>query len=635
MTVKHHPSHRTGKARTGGSAQAQLHKALALHQQGLLEEAQLIYEAILRIQPRHFDALHLLGVIANQSNDPQRGATLIAKAIAIHPHFAIFHFNHGNALMALGQATLAAASFRRAIRLQPDYVGAHFNLGNMLVELGQTEAAISSYDQALALAPNQEGIWYSRACALHTLRRHAEAVASYNRVIALQPDHSRAYNNRGVALRDLGQDALAVESFERAIALRPGDPQPLNNLGLALKHLRQYRAAIDCHDRGLAIDPGYAIGWYNRGLALREIGDPAAALVSHDRAIAINPQAGEFHCDRGLALQDLGQMDAAIASFDNCIGLLPDYPDAHWNKSLALLATGDFGRGWPLYEWRWRNAKTGLRPAHFAQPLWLGEAPLVGKSILLHCEQGLGDAIQFFRYAALVRALGAHVCIEAPTALFELFKAAANDVEVIRTGSDLSGFDYHCPLLSLPLALKTTLATIPHQQSYLRSDPTKVALWSERLGPARRPRIGLVWRGNASHNHDHFRSVPLAALLPYLPEGVDYVSLQKELRDGDQETLNANPGLKHFGALIQDFSDTAALCQLMDQVISVDTSVAHLSGALGRPTHVLLPPSPDWRWLQNRADSPWYASVTLHRQARGQGWEPTLRQLGARLSITP
>jgi hypothetical protein len=186
-----------------------------------------------------------------------------------------------------------------------------------------------------------------------------------------------------------------------------------------------------------------------------------------------------------------------------------------------------------------------LRPAHFTQPLWLGESPLAGKSILLHCEQGLGDAIQFFRYAALVRALGAQVSVEAPAALFELFKAAANDVEVIRTGSDLSGFDYHCPLLSLPLALKTTLATIPHQQSYLRSDPAKVALWSKRLGPARRPRIGLVWRGNASHNHDHFRSVPLAALLPYLPEGVDYVSLQKELRDGDQEALNANPELTY------------------------------------------------------------------------------------------
>ena len=635
MTVKHHHTHRTAKGRTGGTAQVQLHQALALHQQGQLEEAQRIYEAILRIQPRSFDALHLLGVIANQSNDPQRGATLIAKAIAIHPHFAVFHFNHGNALMALGQATLAAASFRRSIRLQPDYVGAHFNLGNMLVELGQTEAAISSYDQALALEPNQDGIWYSRACALHALSRHAEAVASYDKVIALQPEHSRAYNNRGVALRDLGQDALAVESFERAIALRPGDPQPLNNLGLALKHLRQYQAAIDCHDRGLDIDTSYAIGWYNRGLALREIGDPAAALASHDRAIAINPHAGEFHCDRGLALQDLGQMDAAIASFDTCIGLLPDYPDAHWNKSLALLAKGDFGQGWPLYEWRWRNVKTGLRPAHFAQPLWLGQAPVAGKSILLHCEQGLGDAIQFFRYATLVRALGAQVSVEAPASLFDLFKTAAHDVDVIRTGSDLSGFDYHCPLLSLPLALKTTLATIPHQQSYLRSDPAKVAAWSERLGPARRPRIGLVWRGNASHNHDHFRSVPLATLLPHLPEGVDYVSLQKELRDGDQETLNANPGLKHFGALIQDFSDTAALCELMDLVISVDTSVAHLSGALGRPTHVLLPPSPDWRWLQDRADSPWYASVTLHRQARGQGWEPTLRQLGTTLSITP
>jgi hypothetical protein len=666
MNVKTLKSPRTSGAAAGGSTQAQLHKALALHQQGQLEEAQRIYEAILRIQPRNFDALHLLGVIANQSNDPQRGASLIAKAIAIHPNFAIFHFNHGNALMALGQATLAATSFRRAIRLQPDYVGAHFNLamalqmgkdqqgavdcynrlltiqpdhvaallnrGNMLVELGQTEASVASYDQALALAPNQEGIWYSRACALHSLRRYAEAVASYNQVIALQPDHSRAHNNRGVALRDLGQDALAVESFERAIALRPGDPQPLNNLGLALKHLGQYQAAIDCHDRGLAIDPGYAIGWYNRGLALREIGDQAAALASYERAIALNPQAGECHCDRGVALQDLGQLDAAISSFDTCIGLLPDLPDAYWNKSLALLAKGDFSQGWPLYEWRWRNAKTGLRPTPFAQPLWLGQAPLEGKSILLHCEQGLGDAIQFFRYADLVSELGARVCVEAPPSLFALFKAAANNFEVIRTGSDASGFDYQCPLLSLPLALKTTLATIPHPQSYLSSDPAKVALWSERLGPARRPRIGLVWRGNASHNNDQFRSMPLATLLPHLPEGVDYVSLQKELRDGDQQTLNANPDLQHFGPLIQDFSDTAALCQLMDQIISVDTSVAHLSGALGRPTHLLLPPSADWRWLLDRDDSPWYASVTLHRQARGQGWEPTLRQLGAALT---
>ena len=667
MTVKLKQSHHTAKIRTGGTAQSQLQQAVALHQQGLLEEAQRIYEAILRVQPRNFDALHLLGVIANQCNDPQRGATLIAKAIAIHPNFAIFHFNHGNALMALGQSTLAAASFRRAIRLQPDYVGAHFNLGmtlqmvkdhqaaldaytrlltiqpdhvaallnrgNVLVELGQMEAAVASYDQALALAPNQEGIWYSRACALHAMGRHADAVGSYNRVIALQPEHSRAYNNRGVALRDLGQDALAVESFERAMALRPGDPQPLNNLGLALKHLRQYQAAIDCHDRGLALDPGYAIGWYNRGLALREIGDPAAAVASHDRAIAINPSAGEFHCDRGLALHDLGQLEAAIDSFDRCIALLPDYPDAHWNKALALLAMGDFEQGWPLYEWRWRNAKTGLVMRQFAQPLWLGQEPLAGKSILLHCEQGLGDAIQFFRYASMLSAMGAAVSVEAPAALLALFKNSAHGFNVVKVGSDLSAFDFHCPLLSLPLALNTTLATIPHRDSYLLSDPDKVALWSDRLGPAVRPRIGLVWSGNASHHHDQHRSVPLGQLLPHLPPGFDYVSLQKELRDSDRAALESQPGLRHFGPLLEDFADTAALCQLMDRVISVDTSVAHLSAALGRETHLLLPPAPDWRWLREREDSPWYASVTLHRQERGAGWDPTLQALGAALAV--
>ncbi|PIT71198.1 hypothetical protein B9Z41_17075, partial [Limnohabitans sp. JirII-31] len=285
--------------------------------------------------------------------------------------------------------------------------------------------------------------------------------------------------------------------------------------------------------------------------------------------------------------------------YDKAISLKPDYAGAHWNKSLELLALGQFKEGWKSYEWRWKHEDLGSKLPNFSQPQWLGVESLQGQTILLHSEQGLGDTIQFCRYAKLVKAQGARVVMEIPAALVPLLQGLEGVDELVQSRQALPAFDYHCPLLSLPLAFKTELSTIPSPEPYLRSDKAKVNQWRIKLGPKSKPRVGLVWSGSTQHKKDHNRSLRLDELIHYLPNSFDYVCLQKEIRAVDQETLKQSR-IQYFGDELKDFADTAALCELMDVVISVDTSVAHLSGALGRPTWVLLPYVPDWRWLLDR-----------------------------------
>jgi len=329
--------------------------------------------------------------------------------------------------------------------------------------------------------------------------------------------------------------------------------------------------------------------------------------------------------------RDLKQFDAAVTSFDKAIDLKPDFAEAYWNKSLTLLLTGDFDQGWRLYEWRWEREFPTSPIRNFQQPLWLGNETLAGKTILLHAEQGLGDTIQFSRYASLVADLGAHVIMEVAKPLLGLFAGLAGVSRLIAKGSPLPVFDYHCPLLSLPLAFKTELGSIPFPQQYLHVDASRLEQWSQTLGEKTRPRVGLVWSGSTTLINDHNRSIPLSLLIPQLPPDYQYVSLQKEVRDNDRPILQASTDILHFGDELSDFSDTAALCELMDVVISVDTSVAHLSGALGRPTWVLLPFVPEWRWLLDRDDSPWYASMKLYRQNTAGDWDSVFARVRADL----
>jgi tetratricopeptide (TPR) repeat protein len=633
-------------------------RALSYHQQGFLGQAEFLYEEILRADPQNFEALHLLGVAASQAgNHPQAveyfrraiaqqsgipnvhfnlGVSLeelgriqeavdsYGRAVALDAGYADALLNRGNCLFRLGDQIRAEEAYRRAISARPTYAAAHSNLGNLLREMGHLDDALSFHLRAVELNQEVASYHFNLANVLKDLNELDSALKSYDHALQIQPLYLAALENKGGVLMDLGHFEDALASYQQVIALQPTDSKGYSNRGGALVALRRFDEAIQCFERAIEIDPADSQAYMNGGIALIGAGRLDAAIDSLTRAVSINPRYAEAHSNLGLALKAAKQFSEAVDQFDRAIGIQPELAEAHWNKGLTKLLLGDLQSGWRSYEWRWKT-KNYLRSARdFAQPLWLGQASLAGKTILVHSEQGLGDTIQFCRYLPFLAAQGARVVFELPRGLLVLLQNLQGIDRLIVQGEPLPETDFHCPLLSLPLAFETTLATIPSARKYLEPDPSRLTMWSGRLGQKTRPRIGLVWSGNSRHSNNHNRSIPLTSVLCHLPKQLDYVSLQRELTDADQRLLDLHPEIRHFGSGLQDFADTAALCALVDLVISVDTSVAHLSGALGRPTWVLLPYLPDWRWLLDREDSPWYPSVKLYRQASAGDWGSTL-----------
>lgn len=517
----------SGPQKTAAEAQriaAKLTAAVALHQQGRLAQAQLLYTEILQAQPRHFDALQLLAAIAVQQKNPDAALVLFEQALKIVPGNAVVLSNQASALLDLRRYEEALKSCDSALKSRPDYAEALSNRGN----------------------------------ALWAMNRAADALVSYDHALRIKPDYPEALSSRGAALRSLGRPLEALQSYDRALQLRPAYADALNN----------------------------------QGAALQELQHPAEALDSFARAQRAQPV----------------------------------YADAHMNEALCRLMLGEFELGWQKYEWRWKKEPGLTMARNFVQPLWLGKESLQGKTILLHAEQGLGDTIQFCRYAKDVAALGARVVLEVQPALKSLLQGVQGASLVIGKGEKLPDFDCHCPLLSLPLAFQADLSNISGA-AYLHSDPAKSQHWRERLGPAGKTRVGLVWSGATGHQNDHNRSLSLAQIAPLIGGQAQYYCLQKELRPADQATLESTPGIEFLGDSLKDFSDTAGLLEQMDLVITVDTSVAHLAGAMGKEVWIMLPFSPDWRWLLERSDNPWYDSVRLFRQSAPGDWASVLGQV--------
>jgi tetratricopeptide (TPR) repeat protein len=460
-------------------------------------------------------------------------------------------------------------------------------------------------------------------------------VESCKQAIAINPNYAQAYNNLGQIYQELKKSDAAVANYDKAIHLQPDFAEAYCLRGDALTELKQLDAAIESYNKAIAIKPAFVEAFCNRGKALLACMLLDAAVDSFNQAIAAKPDSAEVFSNRGNAQQGLNQLSDAINSYNTAIALKPDWAEAYWNKAIALLLTGELQAGWELYEWRWKTQKAGSKAHNFVQPLWLGTESLVDKTILLHSEQGYGDTIQFCRYATAVLALGAQVVLEAPLSLLPLLQGLDDAIVLVEKGKQLPDFDFHCPLLSLPFAFKTKLDTIPALPAYFHSDKEKVRLWSNRLGPKTTPRIGLVWSGSTVHKNDHNRSLTLAQLVEHLPKSYRYICLQKEQREVDKAALQAHPHVEFYGNELNDFVDTAALCDLMDVIISVDTSVAHLAGALGKQTWILLPFSPDWRWLLNRTDSPWYPSVRLYRQDTIGDWSTILQRIKSDLQKHP
>ncbi|MET3131083.1 Flp pilus assembly protein TadD [Oxalobacteraceae bacterium GrIS 1.11] len=508
---------------------AALQEAIALHQRGQLEQAAALYLAILEREPDNFDALHLLGVFALQSDDAQAACDLIG----------------------------------RALTLRPRDVPAHANLGLALQKLQRWDAALLCYQEALQI----------------------------------DPGHLQALNNCGATLRQMRRLDEAQACFERALRSAPADPDALNNLGQVLIEQGRYDAALACLERALGVAPDHVAALFNRA----------------------------------NALQYQNRLGEALLAYQDVLRIAPAHVDANFNEGVCRLLGGDFDGGWPKYEWRReKDAYLPLKRA-FPQAPWLGQPNLRGKTILVYAEQGLGDTLHFCRYVAPLAALGAQVVLRVQPALLPLLGGLDGAWRVLADGAPLPPFDYHCPLMSLALALHTTPSTIPAPRSYLSADSARARAWQARLGRRDKPRIGIAWAGSAAHANDRRRSIALQQLLGLVSPQAQFVALQKELGPLDRTLLDQHRDILHFGQFQGDFAETAALVAEMDLVITVDTALAHLAGAMGKPVWILLPFAPDWRWMLERDDSPWYRSATLFRQPAGGDWDSVLARVGAQL----
>jgi hypothetical protein len=412
----------------------------------------------------------------------------------------------------------------------------------------------------------------------------------------------------------------------------PRHPLVRLDRGLALAALGRHQEAVAEFEAALALSPNNPSAHYNRGISLFGLGHYAEAVAAYDRALLIAADHVKAWNNRGLALQALNRHDEALASYAKALELQKDYADAHFNQALALLTIGEFRRGFEKYEWRWR--RSGMPSGRgYGRPLWLGEYPLERRTILLHAEQGLGDTIQFARYVPMLARAGAKVVLEVQPQLKVLLGQIEGAAAVVARGEALPAFDVHCPLGSLPLALKTEPATIPSLDRYLGADEAHMAKWRARLECLGAPRIALAWSGNPQHVNDRNRSIPLSVFAPLWTTGaMHFVSVQRELRDGDAELLAREPRVTQLGTELDDFADTAAVLALVDLVITVDTSVAHLAGAMGRPVYILVPFSPDWRWTLAGESSRWYPTARLFRQPSVGDWASVIDRLRGELA---
>ena len=541
----------------------------------------------------------------------------------------------GEALLALGRLPDALAAFDRCLTLDAGRIDALLLRAATRHALGQTDAALTDYDRVLRLQPQNADAHHNAGRLLAQRGEFAAALARYDAAIAARSDFPEAINNRGILLKELGRTDEALEAFTLAVTLKPDYLDALRSQLALLSALKKDPDALARYDHALALYPDDAILHNNRGSVLQAMGRYEEALACFERALELNPDYPDALNNRGTVFAAIGLYAEAEASIRKALLLDPGKVSAHWNLSLALLRMGKLEEGWREHEWRWKKEELRQFNFGFKQPRWDGSQALAGKTILLTAEQGYGDSLQFVRYVLLLHRRGARILLLVPQALVDLFAGCLPVAGVFSATTDLPAFDFHIPLLSLPLAFGTTLESIPAEVPYLQPPPSRRITWGQKLPRRSATRVGLVWAGRQNHTNDmsRYRSLSLAMLEPLLMvDSCEFLVLQKEISAEDRRILNAHPELAAVDEKFGDFSDTAAVISMLDLVITIDTSVAHLAGALGKPVWILIPPAADWRWFAGRDDSPWYPTARLYRRTYHTDWDLIVRRIAGDLA---
>lgn len=640
------------------------HLVDALHAQGKIAESVMVAEKLVRLSPDDASAHMRLAISLQDMGRVADAVESYAQALLRQDDLPRGYLNLAGALHKLGQLDDAVAALTRALDQDPESEVAYLTLGNVLCDQGRFDDALLAYDHALQRRPGWAEALTNVTLALIRLGRFADAVACGRRAVESDADFGPGWTNLGQALQRTEQGEAALAAFETAAALQPDDAMVLSNLAQAQSRQGQLDRSLQTHARAAAVGPTLAMVYYNWGGALQDADRWDQAEAAFRRAIALGPDLPEPYLGLGnlvharersgaaaptpdrasgqdwpralagapataplAGLDD--QDDLALALHRKAVAVQPDHGVAHFNLGVLLLRRGQYREGWREYAWRFRDGGETMAGRGFTRPEWAGE-DFRGRTLLIHAEQGFGDTIQFVRFVAAAAARGGRVVLEVQPALARLLAHVPGAHQVVAAGQTLPPFDLHLPLMNLPGVLDLPESAFAETVPYLKAELALALRWRGRLA-GKEPAVGLVWSGNSRHLGDRRRSVPAATMLAALaPLPVRLFSLQKNVRQADRDALAAHGDrVVDLAADLTDFSATAAVVESLDLVITVDTALAHLSGALGRPTWVLLPAIADWRWQMERDDSPWYPSARLFRQRSAGDWGEVTARVAA------
>ena len=665
--------------------QEALNKGVELHIAGEFDLAGQLYSSVLKLQPNHADANHNIGVLKLNAGSDLDALPYLQAALQADKRIAQFWLSYLKALInlerldeagrilnlakengfedeefvELSQLINTATKIKTVSEREVDTLNQSkpnildslklkqaLSLAEKKAKEGDTEEALQIYQDILAKFPKskqaQQGLanlnktkqsaatqqppeeQINQLVNLYNQGQLAAVVEKANILTAKYPDSFLVWNFLGAAKKGLGLVKAASEAFKKVTDLNPTYPDGFGNLGVTLQEEGKLDEAIVSFNKALSLKPDNAEAYNNMGTALKKQGQLDEAMVSYNKALSLKPDYAHALNNRANIYAEFNLFEEAMVDYDRALQIKPDFHDVNFAKATTLLLGGDYANGWPLYESRWHLMHHKAEAKLFDSPPWLGETDLAGKTIFVHAEQGLGDTIQFCRYVPLLAKRGARVIVRAQSPVIDLLSSLDGVAQLLRPGDKIPEWDFHCPMMSLPLAFGTLIDSVPDHGPYLSVESALVSHWADRLGPGTRPRVAIAWRGNPENSYDRKRRIDLCDLVRLLDGNMEWISLHHDLTDDEVSLIEATPQLTRPLDENTDLTDAAAICMIADAVISVDTSVAHIAGALGQPTFVMLPFHPDHRWLLNRSDSPWYSAIRLFRQNSDRAWQPVV-----------